>query len=463
MTAFELSSFDMARPLTKYDQTTTPNSITAVTNAGKTTGIARLTTEAWKTTGITLLTTEAWKTTARSTSTEKEKKELTMPWSTMTGSITTKSTKAWPTAESTSTDERTTTVLPITAKSKRWPTTESTTAGSTKSWPTMTTTTRGSETLTARPLLTASTTERPTTTGGSETLTARPTMTASTTEWPTTTLETNSPSNNVEKILINDEFTNNTNEDLSLSYNTSENSLLVVGHITIVFILTFSLAGFFVVICVGFACFEIFVICKSCKKSENNKEPIYSTISHRPLANLKKQFFRKNSKTSNAVSKTTPKALPPRPISPTLPMVTFADRFAKLNLFFCKTKNSVDVDFQADVESASTDIARIHKPYVCSPSFVFGKMVDEDNGVPELFVNSVKTSKAESLKMDQSFLDLKTVVMSYTNENYVPPSALPNLPPLLFHTFKKPDSEKLKVKSAKPIDLNFDSIELAPI
>ena len=81
-------------------------------------------------------------------------------------------------------------------------------------------------------------------------------------------------------------------------------------------------------------------------------------------------------------------------------------------------------------------------------------MVDEEIVTNESFVNS------QIAKINHSIFDLENVVVSYTNENYVPPSALPNLPPLLFHTFKK--KPKPKVKLVKPNVLNPDSIEIAP-
>ena len=109
---------------------------------------------------------------------------------------------------------------------------------------------------------------------------------------------------------------------------------------------------------------------------------------------------------------------------------------------------------QADVKNDNQETAGIHKPYVLSPSFVFSEVVDEEIVTNESFVNS------QIAKINHSIFDLENVVVSYTNENYVPPSALPNLPPLLFHTFKK--KPKPKVKLVKPNVLNPDSIEIAP-
>ena len=59
-------------------------------------------------------------------------------------------------------------------------------------------------------------------------------------------------------------------------------------------------------------------------------------------------------------------------------------------------------------------------------------------------------------------LGLENVVFSQADENYVPPSSLPNLPPLIFQTFKRPNCRKVEKTCSNPVALNFDAIELAP-
>ena len=107
--------------------------------------------------------------------------------------------------------------------------------------------------------------------------------------------------------------------------------------------------------------------------------------------------------------------------------------------------------------NASTETAKIHKPYVLSPSFVFGDITNEEEVIKDSFVTSVPL---KTFKINQAELDLKNVMVSYTNENYVPPSSLPKLPPLHFHTFKRPN--QLKPKNVNSINPVVDSVELAP-
>ena len=97
--------------------------------------------------------------------------------------------------------------------------------------------------------------------------------------------------------------------------------------------------------------------------------------------------------------------------------------------------------------------------FVLLPSFVFDPVIDTNEVANETFV-PLKTITVTS-KIDQSALDLKNVVLAYTNENYVPPSSLPKLPPLVFHTFKRPVPLKAKPKKVQTTTLDLDSIELA--
>ena len=150
----------------------------------------------------------------------------------------------------------------------------------------------------------------------------------------------------------------------------------------------------------------------------------------------------------------------PRPISPTLTYSSFVNRISKLKKISFKKKNSVPLDTLAkNVTNANTETAKVHKPYVLLPSFVFGEELVNQDIANETFTNfaPLKTSR-----MDQSGLDLKNVIVSCTNENYVPPSSLPKLPPLHFHTFKRPSNSKSKKRHSIPNASNFETIELAP-
>ena len=89
---------------------------------------------------------------------------------------------------------------------------------------------------------------------------------------------------------------------------------------------------------------------------------------------------------------------------------------------------------------------------------------DKQELTNETFFNSMpsNTVKKNNRKNGQTGLDLQDVVLSYTNENYVPPSSLPRLPPLVFHTFKRPTSLKPNSKRSNAIKSDPDIIELAP-
>ena len=153
-----------------------------------------------------------------------------------------------------------------------------------------------------------------------------------------------------------------------------------------------------------------------------------------------------------------------QPISPPLTSVSFVDRIAKIRFLFSKKPKVTPFENPPGVTSAHTETASIHKPFVLAPSFVFGENIAEQTVFNETFGYSVPSKRIEkkNLKMDQSVLDLAKVVVSYTKEDYVPPSSLPQLPPLLFHTFKRPSHVKPKEKSVTLINSNLDAIELAP-
>ena len=191
----------------------------------------------------------------------------------------------------------------------------------------------------------------------------------------------------------------------------------------------------------GFAIYECYVAFKFFYSRGTKNEPIYATIPLKRMA--KKSAVEKNPKVELPVIVESP----PRPISPTLPMLSFADRIAKFETFFSRTKKPALPKAPAPVESAHVETAKIHKPYVSLPSFVFGENTNEVNN--DTFFKSVP-------------LGLENVVFSQADENYVPPSSLPNLPPLIFQTFKRPNCRKVEKTCSNPVALDFDAIELAP-
>ena len=199
------------------------------------------------------------------------------------------------------------------------------------------------------------------------------------------------------------------------------------------------------------------MIWKSDYDFQKKKEPIYETIPLKRMS-LFNGWVKKN---SNPTSVETPKL---QPISPPLTSVSFVDRIAKMKFLFSKKPNITPFENSPALTSAHTETASIHKPFVLAPSFVFGENIEEQTVFNETFGYSVPSKKIEkkNLKMDQSVLDLAKVVVSYTKEDYVPPSSLPQLPPLLFHTFKRPNHIKPKEKIVTLINSNPDAIELAP-
>lgn len=98
---------------------------------------------------------------------------------------------------------------------------------------------------------------------------------------------------------------------------------------------------------------------------------------------------------------------------------------------------------------------------------MFGEEKEEIEIVETFFKTAptLKKLSKKNLEIDQAVVDLKTVVETYNNDNYVPPSSLPKMPPLLFHTFKRSNAtnvSKNKDKLAETINSNFDAIEIAP-
>ena len=142
--------------------------------------------------------------------------------------------------------------------------------------------------------------------------------------------------------------------------------------------------------------------------------------------------------------------------------MSFVDKIAKVKLFFSKNTTITPLENLVAVTSPLTETATIHKPFVLAPSFVFGENIDDQKVFNETFGYSVPSKRIEkkTSEMDKAVLDLENVVVSYTKENYVPPSALPKLPPLLFHTFKRPPHVKPKEKVVT-CNANPDAIELA--
>ena len=352
------------------------------------------------------------------------------------------------------------TAMPITTKSL-------TTTPMSRMMPVMTTSiTTTSITTTSGPRMTTSlttmATSLPTMTTSLPTMTTSlPTMTTSlpimttsfmavtTAPMPTiiTPTDLNLTKSNTTKLsftLTKKHFLNETSEDFSLKKTPIQSALSIAQHIENVQMIFFSVAGFFVTVFLGFVSYELFVACKFCQKLKKKSEPIYATIP-------KKSLTKKPLKTDNIQSVAN---FEPRPISPTLPVLSFVDRLSKLEFFFSQKKNSTAHDNLTNVvTNESTETAKVHKPYVLCPSFVFGEMPVEVN---ETFSN---IAPLQTVSIERSGLDLKNVVVSYTNENYVPPSSLPKLPPLHFQTFKRPNRKK---SIDNVIESNFDSIELAP-
>ena len=345
------------------------------------------------------------------------------------------------------------TAMPITTKSL-------TTTPMSRMMPVMTTSiTTTSITTTSGPRMTTSlttmATSLPTMTTSLPTMTTSlPIMTTSfmavtTTPMPTiiTPTDLNWTKSNTTKLsftLTKKHFLNETSEDFSLKKTPIQSALSIAQHIENVQMIFFSVAGFFVTVFLGFVSYELFVACKFCQKLKKKSEPIYATIP-------KKSLTKKPLKTDNIQSVAN---FEPRPISPTLPVLSFVDRLSKLEFFFSQKKNSTAHDNLTNVvTNESTETAKVHKPYVLCPSFVFGEMPVEVN---ETFSN---IAPLQTVSIERSGLDLKNVVVSYTNENYVPPSSLPKLPPLHFQTFKRPNRKK---SIDNVIESNFNSIELAP-
>ena len=135
-----------------------------------------------------------------------------------------------------------------------------------------------------------------------------------------------------------------------------------------------------------------------------------------------------------------------------------------MNLFFSRKKTPVIFEDLAIDESTYVETAKIHKPNVFLPSFVFGEDTQKIEVANDTFINPLpsKPLNSKALKIDQSALDLHNVVVSYTNENYVPPSSLPNLQPLRFQTFKRTNLQTVKPKQTQFTDSNPDAIELCP-
>ena len=243
--------------------------------------------------------------------------------------------------------------------------------------------------------------------------------------------------------------TNKTNADPSEKKSPSPAALNILKHIQNIQSIMFSVAGFFLAILFGFACYETYVVYQLFFKCEKKTEPIYATIPTKPLVLLEKS--------SESC---------PRSISPASTILSFADRIAKFEFFFSKKKiHETPLDHQTVTVTAHTETAKIHKPYVSPPSFVFNETAnDEQELTNETFFNSMpsNTVKKNNRKNGQTGLDLQDVVLSYTNENYVPPSSLPRLPPLVFHTFKRPTSLKPNSKRSNAIKSDPDIIELAP-
>ena len=173
------------------------------------------------------------------------------------------------------------------------------------------------------------------------------------------------------------------------------------------------------------------------------------------MANIRKKCEKKFPET-NTTQSVEPSE--PRPISPPLPILSFVDKISNLESFFLRKKSIAPLDSPAVVPDENTETAKIHKPYVLAPSFVFGESINEEIVVDETFERSAIVKIQAN---DPSTVDLKNVVVSFTNENYVPPSSLPKLPPLHFHTFKRPIHLKSKKQFVRPSDANPDAIELA--
>ena len=250
----------------------------------------------------------------------------------------------------------------------------------------------------------------------------------------------------------------------NLGKNPSQAALTILNYVYSAKMIVFSFTGFFSAILFGFACYESYVVYAFCHKVKKQNEPIYATIPLKSLPELsifcaKKKTEKSNSPKSNVIPETHP-----RPILPTPPVLSFVERVAKFDLFFSNKKTPVLPTNQVSGANADTETAKIHKPYVPLPSFVFNAADDEIEIANETFVTSVplKSNEMNAPKVDQSFLDLQNVIVSYTNENYVPPSSLPRMPPLIFQTFKKPNGEKSIEKRLRRIEPNPDAIELAP-
>ena len=245
-------------------------------------------------------------------------------------------------------------------------------------------------------------------------------------------------------ILDNDNnLLNKTSADLIFENTLPYTALDIFGHIENVKTLVFSITGFFAAVFLGFVCYESFVVYRFCFKTQKQVEPIYETIPLKSLPSLKKSL--KNPvKTSNSQIKESTEL---RPISPPLASLSFFNKMALLENFFSKKNKNVTID-QLAVTSADTETAKIHKPYVLAPSFVFNTSNDEVDVNNESFfrpVLSTTTVPEKSLATDGVALDFTNVMMSCTNENYMPPSSLPKLQPLLFHTFKRPGPLKKSV------------------
>ena len=134
-----------------------------------------------------------------------------------------------------------------------------------------------------------------------------------------------------ENNLTNIDFINETINNSSFEKRPTSSALFLVKHIEIVQMIVFSLAIFFVAVFWGFISYEMFVAFRFCYKLNNKNEPIYATISKKCKSKSKKTVDEKNVETDNIQSSV---PFEPRPISPTLPALSFSDRISKLEFFF---------------------------------------------------------------------------------------------------------------------------------
>ena len=170
-------------------------------------------------------------------------------------------------------------------------------------------------------------------------------------------------------------------------------------------------------------------------------EPIYEEIPLKGVAKLKKFFAKKklvsNPKELHVVQVHAPETSHPK--------IKQANKVSKLISFFSKKKNPSDnvelKTFRAKsrIDNYMTNAqklekayktrpkktAGVHKPYVLTPSFVFGTGIEP---AYDTFPLATWSPPNTSLKIAQSALDSGDVVLSFSNETYEEPKA--------FSTFK---------------------------